>query len=327
MSSIEQFAVFKEVADTGSITQASKRLFISQPSVSVQIQNLEHEYGAQLFSRTNRGVTLTVFGKILYDQVVIVLRAVDQAKESIREYAEREGRIVHVGATYTIGEYLLPHMMSLTHSDNSSPKFNVNIANTKAIVQGVTDGKLGIGLIEGPVGESDSINIHQFWGDELVIIVPYHHPWAELGEIDYDTFLQEKFISREKGSGTRKVIENALKTAEFDPKKINTIMELNSTQAIKEAVMAGLGVSILSELTVQEECRLHRLATLRIKGCRLERPLNVITNTNSHLTSEEQWFLQQISNRDVIEKVVPKPCACGCKSDSCQVGGEACEAK
>ena len=79
--------------------------------------------------------------------------------------------------------------------------------------------------------------------------------------------------------------------------------------------MAGLGVSILSELTIQEECRLKRLSTLRIKNCRLERPLNVITNVNARLTSEEQWFLQQISNREVIEKIVPKPC--DCCSDTC----------
>ena len=307
MSSIEQFAVFKEVADTGSITQASKRLFISQPSVSVQIQNLEHEYGAQLFSRTNRGVTLTPFGQILYDQVVIALRAVETAKESIREYAEREGRVVHIGATFTIGEYLLPHMMGLTHDDNSSPKFNVNIANTKAVVQGVVENKLGIGLIEGPATNDEDIVATQFWSDELVIIVPYHHPWATRKEVDYDEFTAERFISREKGSGTRKVIELALKSNGFDPKQVNTIMELNSTQAIKEAVMAGLGVSMLSTLTVQEECRLKRLATLRIKGCRFERPLNVITNVNASLTAEEHWFLQQIQNPDIVESIVPKP--------------------
>ncbi len=307
MSSIEQFAVFKEVADTGSITQASKRLFISQPSVSVQIQNLEHEYGAQLFSRTNRGVTLTPFGKILYDQVVIALRAVEQAKASIREYAEREGKVVHIGATFTIGEYLLPHMMGLTHDDNSSPKFNVNIANTKAVVQGVLENNLGIGLIEGPATNDEDIEVEQFWSDELVLIVPYHHPWATRSEVDYEEFVEERFISREKGSGTRKVIEMALKNAGFDPKQVNTIMELNSTQAIKEAVMAGLGVSMLSVLTVQEECRLKRLATLRIKGCRFERPLNVITNVSANLTAEELWFLDQIKNREVIESIVPKP--------------------
>ena len=307
MSSIEQFAVFKEVADTGSITQASKRLFISQPSVSVQIQNLEHEYGAQLFSRTNRGVTLTAFGKILYDQVVIALRAVEQAKESIREYAEREGKVVHIGATFTIGEYLLPHMMGLTHDDNSSPKYNVNIANTKAVVQGVIENNLGIGLIEGPATNEEDIEVEQFWSDELVLIVPYHHPWASRTEVDFEELTQERFISREKGSGTRKVIEVGLKNAGFDPKQVNTIMELNSTQAIKEAVMAGLGVSMLSLLTVQEECRLKRLATLRIKDCLFERPLNVITNVNANLTAEEHWFLQHIKDRDVIESIIPKP--------------------
>ncbi|MBO4352957.1 MAG: LysR family transcriptional regulator, partial [Eggerthellaceae bacterium] len=296
-----------EVADTGSITQASKRLFISQPSVSVQIQNLEHEYGAQLFSRTNRGVTLTVYGKILYDQVVVALRAVEQAKESIREYVEREGKVVHIGATFTIGEYLLPHMMGLTHDDNSSPKFNVNIANTKAVVQGVVENKLGIGLIEGPATNDEDINVEQFWSDELVIIVPYHHPWASRTEVDFEEFIAERFISREKGSGTRKVIEVSLKSSGFDPNQVNTIMELNSTQAIKEAVMAGLGISVLSTLTIQEECRRKRLATLRIKECHFERPLNVITNVNANLTAEEYWFLEQIKNREVIEHLVPNP--------------------
>lgn len=307
MSSLDQFVVFKEVAETGNITQASKRLHISQPSVSVQIQNLEREYGAELFKRTNRGVTLTEPGNILYEKIIFVLHAMQQAKESIRDYSAHRNSCIHVGATMTIGEYLLPHIMSLTHPDGSSPRFNAHIANTHAITQEVLEEQLGIGLIEGPVPLDEDLVVEKFWSDELVLVVPMDHPWSKRVEVSFDELLAEKYITREKGSGTRKTCEIALAKNDFDSSLLNVVMELNSTQAIKEAVISGLGVAILSALTVQEEVRQKRLSMLRLQNCQITRPLNIITHRKAILTTEELWFLEQLRQPDMLRMLIPTP--------------------
>lgn len=307
MSSLEQFVVFKEVAEVGNITQASKRLHISQPSVSVQIKNLEHEFGAELFNRTYRGVTLTHPGTILYDKVVSILHAIDQAKEEISDYCAHQNALIHVGATLTIGEYLLPRIMSLTLDDHTQPRFNAHIANTSAIVNEVLDKELGIGLIEGPVDDSDELDITPFWHDELVLIVSTDHPWANRSEVTFDELTHENFIAREKGSGTRTVAELGLAKSGFDISKLNVIMELSSTQAIKETVLANLGVSILSALTVQEECRQGRLVMLRLKDCTLTRPLNLIVRSKSTPSPEEQWLIDRITDHALLSTILPRP--------------------
>ena len=167
MSSLEQFMVFKEVAETGNITLASKRLHISQPSVSVQIQNLEKEYNAELFNRTNRGVTLTQPGTILYSKVIEILRSIDQAKEEIADYCSNQSTLIHVGATLTIGEYLLPKMMGLALPGGVKPRFNAHIANTRIIAKEILDKELTIGLIEGPIHENEDITIVMGVNEEM----------------------------------------------------------------------------------------------------------------------------------------------------------------
>ncbi len=307
MSSLEQFIVFKEVAETGNITQASKKLNISQPSVSIQIQNLEREYGAQLFDRTNRGVTLTEPGNMLYEKIVLVIQTINQTKETIGDFSAHQNSCIHIGATLTIGEYLLPHIMGLTHSDDSSPRFNVLVANTVTVAQSVQDKVLNIGLVEGPVSPDKNLKIEQFWSDELVIVVPIDHPWSKRTDVTFEELVSEKFITREKGSGTRKTAEVALEKSGFDPDKLHIVMELNSIQAIKEAVLSGLGVTIISALTVQEECRQKRLSMLRLSNCQLTRPLSILTNETSLLTTEEKWFLEQVRSHDTLAPLIPVP--------------------
>ena len=307
MSSLEQFHVFKEVADTGNITMASKRLHISQPSVSVQIQNLEKEYGAELFNRTNRGVTLTEPGKILYRKVTEILRAIDQAKEDIHDYCSHQTALIHVGATLTIGEYLLPRIMGFAMHDENMPRVSAHIANTSVIANELTDGKLSVGLIEGPIAKEKDIALTQFWSDELVVVVPYSHPWAERLEVTFDELTSEPYITREKGSGTRHVAELSLAEGGFDADRLNIFMELSSTKAIKETVAAGLGFSILSALTVQEECRQKRLTMLRLQGCVLERPLNLIVNSSRVLLPEEQQFVDLVCNKALLSSILPPP--------------------
>ena len=262
----QQFLVFKDVAETKNITLSAKKLHMSQPSISLQIQNLEYEYGARFFDRTNKGVTLTKEGQIFYIHVRSVLDLLSNAKEQICALAKDQRGLIYLGATLTIGEYILPNILAFLHKTHPDVDFKVKIANTESISQAVLERKIHIGLIEGPVPRHKELNVESFWEDELVIAVPYFHHWASRNSISLAELPYERLVTREDGSGTRKVMEMALKERGLDPNQLNVTMELGSTQAIKQLVSAGLGITIISSLTVCQECDQKIFKILKIQN-------------------------------------------------------------
>ncbi|MDR2492414.1 MAG: LysR family transcriptional regulator [Coriobacteriales bacterium] len=300
----QQFRVFKEVADTSNITLASKRLHMSQPSISIQIKNLEREIGAELFDRTNKGVTLTQAGWIFYQHVCQIMQIMQEAQEKIDELSVHQRGIINMGATLTIGEYILPLIIGNFCEAHSEIDFNAKIANTQVMVQEILEKRLHIALVEGPVPDDKDLVVENFWHDELAVVVPSGHPWAEQPVVDFDELANEKIILREKGSGTRRVMELALEDCGFDPDKLNVVMELGSTQAIKQAVMSHQGVTIISALTVRHESKFGLLKCLRIKECQLTRPLNVLTHARSHQSLEEQYFLSFMHDAEHLEPLL-----------------------
>ncbi|HWQ76007.1 MAG TPA: LysR family transcriptional regulator [Syntrophomonas sp.] len=300
----QELLVFKAVAETKNITLAAKQLHISQPAVSLQIQNIENQYGAKLLNRSNKGVTLTKAGTILYDYVCQMLDMMMNVKQAISDIADDHHGEVKIGATLTIGEYVLPNILGCLYKLRPDIDFKVSIANTETITQDILERKFRIGLVEGPVPESKDLTIENFWHDELAVVVPYYHPWAAKGSITISELATARLIMREVGSGTRKVVELLLKEKGFDLADFNITMELGSTQAIKQIVSAGLGVTIISALTVRHECQDKILKTIKIKDLYMGRPLNVLTSANHAQSKEEQFFVNFLHNREMLERVL-----------------------
>jgi len=300
-----QLLVFKEVAESKNITLASKRLHISQPSVSIQIKGLEKEFGAKLLERTNKGVSLTRAGEILYEHGCRAIDIMTEARELIDGLSHDQHRCVKLGATLTIGEYILPHIIGHLDDCSDNLDFNVKIANTKIVAQDVLENSIHVALVEGPVPVSQSLSIETFWHDELVLVVPVNHPWAKRKSVTFDELTKERMITREKGSGTRKVMELALSDSGFEPARLNIIASLGSTGAIKQAVIEGLGVTIISSLAVQQECKLSLLKTLPIEGCQLTRPLSVLTNSKGSKTEEESLLIELMRDTKKLESILP----------------------
>ena len=198
MSSLGQFVVFKEVADTGNVTQAAKHLHISQPSVSIQIQNLEQEYNVTLLERTNRGVLLTECGEIFYQYISQVIQAMREAQEVMHEHEAKQHRNVHVGATLTIGEYVVPFIADAMYHEHPQINLNVKVANTANMAEEVLDKQLHLALIEGPVPTNPDLIIENFWHDELVIVVGIDHPWSKLLSVSLNELKDERFIITSK---------------------------------------------------------------------------------------------------------------------------------
>lgn len=307
MSSLEEFLVFKDVASTGNITRTSQRLHMSQPSVSIQIQNLERDYGVQLLDRTNRGVTLTENGKILYRYVEEIIQLMMEAREAVSYASTCHHGGIHIGATFTIGEYLLPYLVREYCRSETDSDIDARIADTEVLAQEVMDRRLNVALIEGPVPNDPNFTVETFWHDELVVVVPVDHPWSERGTISFEELTTERLITREQGSGTRKVMELAFARNSFNYLDLSIRLELGSTQAIKQAVKCGMGIAIISALTVQEECLLNQLVTLRVKDCSFTRPLSILTHTKGHLTEDEQSFVALLRDGRKLQEIFPTP--------------------
>ncbi len=299
----QQYLVFKEVAETRNITLAAKRLHMSQPSISIQIQNLENQYGAKFFERTNKGVTLTHAGKIFYQHICQVVQIMKEAGEKIADLTEDKRGLIHVGATLTIGEYVLPHILGYLYNVRPDIDFKAKIANTETIAQDVLEKRIHIGLVEGPVAQNRELVVENFWQDELVVVVPFHHPWATRSSITLAELATERMITREVGSGTRKVMEMALEERGFDPSQLNITMELGSTQAVKQVVAAGLGITIISALTLTNDCN-ENLKSLKIQDCPVYRPLNILLHAQTFQSKEERYFINFLHNREKLTDVL-----------------------
>lgn len=302
----QHLLVFKDVAETKNITLSAKKLHMSQPSISLQIQNLENQYGARFFDRTNKGVTLTKEGEIFYAHVRSVLDILSSAKEQINALAKGQRGLIYLGATLTIGEYILPNILAFLYKTHPDVDFKVKIANTESISQDVLEKKLHIGLIEGPVPRHKDLNVEKFWEDELVVVVPYFHSWASRKSITLTELPHERLVTREDGSGTRKVMEMALKERGLDPEHLNITMELGSTHAIKQVVSAGLGITIISALTVSREDDQKMFRTLKIQDSPIYRPLSILTNGQTNQTKDERLLINLLHDHRILSNILSK---------------------
>ena len=263
-------ALFHAVAEAGSITAGADRLRISQPAVSKQIGELEDAMGVRLFDRLPRGIRLTDAGVLLADYARRMSVMEGDAERAIEELRGlKRGRLA-IGASTTIGAYLLPQALVRFHQVYPGIELHLEIANTQVIQSALMDGTLEMGFTEGRI-VSDALETAVFQQDELVAIAPVGHALLSKKRVTARDLCREPFIMREQGSGTRQVVEAALGAKGIS---VNPIMSLGSTEAIKCAVIAGVGVAIVSRLTVSMELESRLLGIVALNDLAINRPLH-----------------------------------------------------
>ena len=266
---LNHLAVFHAVAEEGSISRGAARLFISQPAVSKQLAELERSLNAPLFVRLPKGVRLTEAGEILHGFARRLFALESEAEAALAELQGlRRGRLA-VGASTTIGAYLLPGILTAFHRRYPGIELHLETANTETIQRLLIDGLLDVGLTEGFVG-SDDLEAEVFIEDELVAIAAPDHPILADAPVTLERFCLEPFVVRERGSGMRAVVDHAL---EERGRAVQAAMTLGSTEAIKRAVAIGAGVAIVSGLTIGLEREAGRLAVVEVRDLLLRRPL------------------------------------------------------
>jgi DNA-binding transcriptional LysR family regulator len=269
---LNHLAIFHAVAQTGSMTLGAERLDISQPAVSKQVQELERFLRVHLFDRIGRRVHLSQAGEVLADyarRLFALAQDAEQAMVDVR--AVGRGRLV-IGASTTIGTYLLPGVVAEFCRRYPNVELLVRIENTEQVHRRLAGYELDIGLTEGFV-EEEELNGEVFHQDELVVIASANHRLAEKSRVSLSALQKEPFILREPGSGTRAVEERVL-TRLMLP--VRVVMALGSTEAIKRVVAEGVGLAIVSRLSVRSECAAGTLAMLPVADLSMERPLHLV---------------------------------------------------
>ncbi|MEH7123077.1 LysR family transcriptional regulator [Bacillus sp. JJ1773] len=266
---IENLKMFCRVVEEGSVSKAARVSFVSQPAVTKQIRQLENYYGASLFDRSSGKLCLTDAGAALIPYAKEIIEGFNRSHEAIQHIIYKKDLTFNIGASLTIGEYLLPELLGDFQKINRNLRFNLSIGNTPSILSKLENNDIDIALVEGVVTNQD-FHVEKFAEDELILVIPANHRWADKSEIDIEELSEEKMIWREKNAGIRTIIENVFSVNNV-LEKINYRMELGSTQAIKSAIEAELGVGILPKLSVMKELKLGSLKQLAISGITIKR--------------------------------------------------------
>jgi len=278
--------VFVAVANTGSFSQAAKILYISQPAVSKGIRQLETQLGMELIDRSIYTFTLTEGGRLLHQHGLHIFAAEHAAEVALEELQGLVRGSLALGASQTIGTYLLPPLMGQFHRQYPGVRLSLEILNTHQIIERLRSAPLDLAFVEGPVASS-SLTITPWQVDRLVIIAPPDSPLVNQKRLTLNQLTAEPFIMREAGSGTRENIELAMRERGLH---LNIAMELGSNSAVKEAVSAGLGISIVSEATVKLERAAGTVTVLNVPDFSLERTLHQISITERPLSHAATAF-------------------------------------
>jgi len=273
--------IFVTIVEHKNLSGAAEELCQTNPNVSLQIQSLEEELGTKLVNYSSKHLELTQSGEIYYGYAKQILLLQDKAKQEIKQLSNVVTGDLRVGASYTIGEYIMPFVVAEFAAHYPKVEIETSIANTAEIIQAVRANHLDIAFVEGEVNHTD-LEIHPIMEDELILVVPNQHPLSRLPIVTAEHLQDQVWIIRESGSGTRSFLNELIKEWGINVRKTYIF---GSGQAVKQAVIAGLGIALVPRLLVRKELNAKELKSIRIKGKRLTRSFNLIGPKN-HETSE-----------------------------------------
>jgi DNA-binding transcriptional LysR family regulator len=282
--------VFYSVARHLSFTRAAEELYLTQPAITFQIRQLEEHFNTRLFDRHHNRITLTDAGEAVFHYAERILDLYREAEKAVSEMTGVTRGIIRLGASTTIGEYLLPPILSGYHERFPSVQVRLTIQNTRLVVRRLEDATIDIGMVEGPV-KNKNITILPCTEDELVVIMAPTHVLAPLPEIPLTRLKEFPFVSREEGSGTRSVINEFMAKAGMAYDALDHVLELGSTEAVKGAVEGGVGLSIVSSASLRKELELGRLAARRLKGITMKRQINFVFQKQKFRSRAVEEFL------------------------------------
>jgi DNA-binding transcriptional LysR family regulator len=287
---LHHLAIFHTIAETGSISACAARMHISQPAISRQLKEFEQRIGVVLFERLPRGMRLTQPGEVLRDYAARLFEIARTAEAALKELSDgRQGQL-SIGASNTVGTYILPRLLAHFRRSHPSVGISMFVGNTEQVSQGVADLRFMLGFIEGPLHVPD-LRADRFSEDEIVPVTAADHPLSSKRRLAPADLAGEPLLMRERGSGTRELVENCLRRHGVRP---GYIVEFGSTEAIKQAAVHGGGIAWLPRVCMPRELAGGELVRLPVKPLTIRRPLSIIRRREGHTAPAAQAFLELV---------------------------------
>ena len=291
---LRQLEIFSKVAEFGSFSKAAEALYLTQPTVSEHIRTLEEEFGVRLLDRLGRGAAVTRAGSLLLSYAQRMLALSREARQAMESFQGRMSGELLIGASTIPGEYVLPALIGRFKEKYPDISITLLIGDSQAAVDWVAEGRAELGVVGARLSVR-GIEYKELMPDDLVVVVRGTHPWHGRKQITLEELHGEPLLIRERGSGTRAALEAALAEVHMDLAAFRIVGEMGSTQAIKQAVKAGVGVSLMSRRAVEEECKSGILGCLRVKDLKVTRSFYLATHrerSRSPLAEAFRIFLE-----------------------------------
>jgi DNA-binding transcriptional LysR family regulator len=293
---LDQLRILKAIAAEGSFKRAADSLYVSQPAVSLQVQNLERQLDVPLFDRGGRRAQLTEAGHLLLSYGEKILTLCQETCRAIEDLQNLQGGTLIVGASQTTGTYLLPRTIGMFRQRYPDVAVQLHVHSTRRTSWSVANGQVDLAIVGGevPAELQDSLRILPYAQDELALILPVNHPFAKAPSVQKDDLYELQFIALDSQSTIRKVIDQVLTRCGIDPRRLKIEMELNSIEAIKNAVQAGLGAAFVSISAIEKELEMKVLHQAKMEGVEIVRVLSVIYNPNRYRSKAADAFIREI---------------------------------
>ena len=293
---LDQLRILKAIASEGSFKKAAESLYISQPAVSLQVQNLERQLSVPIFDRGNRKAAFTEEGKVLLRYGNRILSLCDESCRAIEDLRSLNGGTLVIGASQTTGTYLMPRLIGLFRQKYPQIAVQLQVHSTRRISWSVANGQVNLAIIGGKVPPelNNVLQITPYAEDELALILPKLHPFSKLEYIQKEDLYRLRFIALDTQSTIRKVIDQVLNQNGIDSTRFKIEMELNSVEAIKNAVQSGLGAAFVSISAIAKELELGILHWVKIEDITIRRTLSIVVNPNRYRSKASQAFSKEI---------------------------------
>ena len=289
----DELKTFVTLVEVKNFTKTAEILLMSQPSVSLHIKNLEKEFQTILFQRSPKHLKITPTGEILYERAKQIITIYEQTKQDILEHHNSIKGELKIGASFTIGEYILPSILIDLQKDYPELELQVVIGNTGEIVQFVRLYQVDIGLIEGQTNEKE-LSVHPFMQDELFIVSSNTHELACKKEVTITDLQNQIWITREVGSGTREYLNHVIRSNGL---KVKSFLTISSNQGIKETLMNGMGLSLLSHSVIERDIQHKNLSIIQLKSQSFHRMLSYIYSPIMRDKKNVKTFIDVLNNR------------------------------
>jgi DNA-binding transcriptional LysR family regulator len=300
---IENFKlqVFRTVADTLNFSKAAEELNLSQPAVTSQVRSLEESLGIALFDRVGRNATLTPAGKTLLPYVRQIETLTSDAVAALAPFGVQEGLDLNLGASHTIGVYLLPKLLPTLMREWPKMRIHIVIGSTSEVLSALATHQVSIGLIEAPPHRPD-LKIERFMDDELCLILPPNHRWAKKTVLRAAEIVQEPILLRESGSGMRRFVEDYLEQNGVLRQQLHTNIDMNSTEAIISAVESSLGIGFVPVLALEKVKQVSSVVIVPLENGPIKRELSFAMLSGPVREGPQQDLIDVLRSLDPSQK-------------------------